>query len=155
MVGLLTAIPFAAAAIAMVVVAAHSDRTGERRRHVALSASVAATGFLFSTFAPNPGLSLVALSIAAMGLYSYTPPFWSMPTAFLRGHDAAAGIALINSIGNLGGFTGPYLMGWLQDLTGDFMSGLRILAAAAVISAILVVTSQPARVSIAPKVEPT
>jgi MFS transporter, ACS family, tartrate transporter len=154
-VGLLTAIPFAAAAIAMVVVAAHSDRTRERRRHVAMSASVAATGLLFSTFAPNPGLSLVALSIAAMGLYSYTPPFWSMPTAFLRGPAAAAGIALINSIGNLGGFTGPYLMGWLQDLTGDFMSGLRILAAAAVVSAILVVTSQPARVAIAPKVEPT
>ncbi len=61
-----------------------------------------------------------------MGLYSFTPPFWSMPTAFLRGPAAAAGIALINAIGNLGGFTGPYLMGWLQDLTGlssDFAAG--------------------------------
>ncbi len=144
-VGGLTAIPFSAAAVAMVVWAAHSDRTGERRRHVAASAVLAALGFLASTLSDSPRLSLVALSVAAMGLYSFTPPFWSMPTAFLRGPAAAAGIALINAIGNLGGFTGPYLMGWLQDLTGDFLSGLRVLAVAAVVSAVLILTSRAGR----------
>ena len=84
------------------------------------------------------------MSIAAMGLYSFTPPFWSMPTAFLRGPAAAAGIAFINATGNLGGFLGPYLMGWLQDLSGDFLIGLRVLAAAAVVSAVLVITSRAA-----------
>lgn len=145
-VGLLTAIPFTAAAVTMVVVAAHSDRSGERRRHVTSSALVAALGLFASTFAPSPVLSLVALSIAAMGLYSYTPPFWSMPTAFLRGPAAAAGIAFINATGNLGGFLGPYLMGWLQDLSGDFLSGLRVLALAAVVSAVLIVTSKASAV---------
>ena len=151
-VGLFTAIPFTAAAITMVVVAAHSDRTGERRRHVMSSALVAALGLFSSTFAPTPVLSLVALSIAAMGLYSFTPPFWSMPTAFLRGPAAAAGIAFINATGNLGGFLGPYLMGWFQDLSGDFLVGLRVLALAAVVSAVLVVTSKVSVVSGAAKV---
>lgn len=146
-VGLLTAIPFTAAAITMVIWAAHSDRTGERRRHVTLSALVAALGLFSSTFAPSPVLSLAALSIAAMGLYSFTPPFWSMPTAFLRGPAAAAGIALINATGNLGGFLGPYLMGWLQDLSGDFLIGLRVMAAAAVVSAVLVITTRAAAAS--------
>ena len=75
-------------------------------------------------------------------MYSFTPPFWSLPTAFLRGTAAAAGIAFINSVGNLGGFTGPYLMGWLQDASGDFRTGLRVLAVAAVISSVLVLTGR-------------
>jgi MFS transporter, ACS family, tartrate transporter len=151
-VGLLTAIPFAAAAAAMVMVAARSDRGGERRRYVVASASVAALALFASTFATSAGLSLLLLSIAAMGIYSYTPVFWSMPTAFLRGDAAAAGIAFINAIGNLGGFLGPYLMGWFQDLSGDFLNGLRVMALAAVVSAVLIVTSRttpvaaPARV---------
>jgi ACS family tartrate transporter-like MFS transporter len=97
----------------------------------------------------------VALSIAAMGLYSYTPPFWSLPTALLRGPAAAAGVAFINSVGNLGGFVGPYLMGWLQDASGDFLTGLRLLAGAAILSGILVVTSGARRLAMTPKVEPT
>lgn len=141
-VSLLTALPFTAAAVAMAIVAAHSDRTGERRAPVAISATVAAASLVASTVASTPALALVALSVAAMGIYSFTPPFWSMPTAFLRGPAAAAGIAFINAVGNLGGFIGPYLMGWLQDFTGDFLSGLRVLAAAAVVSALLVFTSQ-------------
>jgi MFS transporter, ACS family, tartrate transporter len=154
-VGLLTAAPFTAAAIGMILVAAHSDRTGERRAHVAACATVAAIGLLSSTLVRDPALSLVALSIAAMGLYSYTPPFWSLPTALLRGPAAAAGVAFINSVGNLGGFVGPYLMGWLQDASGDFLTGLRLLAGAAILSGILVVTSGARRLAMTPKVEPT
>jgi len=137
-VGLWTAVPFTAAAIGMITVAAHSDRTGERRRHVAACAALAATGLAASSFSGSPVVALALLAAAAVGLYSATPPFWSLPTAFLRGDGAAAGIGLINSIGNLGGFVGPYLMGWMQGLFGDFRVGLRVLAASALLSGVLV-----------------
>lgn len=137
-VGFWTAVPFSAAAVAMAIVAAHSDRTGERRWHVAACAWTAALGLASASLVSGPLTSLMMLSVAAMGLYSATPPFWSLPTAFLRGDGAAAGIALINSIGNLGGFMGPLLMGWCRDMSGDFLIGLRVLALAALLSGLLV-----------------
>ena len=137
-VGLLTAIPFFVAAIGMITVAAHSDRTGERRGHVAACAALAALALGTASFATSPLARFVALAIAAIGLYSFTPPFWSLPTAFLRGDAAAAGIALINAVGNLGGFLGPSVMGWMKDVTGDYLIGLRLLATAAVVSGVLV-----------------
>jgi len=139
-VGLLTALPFIAGGIGMITVAAHSDRTGERRWHVAASAAVAAAGLAASSVTGSAALALAALSVGAVGLYSATPPFWSLPTAFLRGAGAAAGIGLINSVGNLGGFVGPYVMGWMQDASGDFRIGLRVLAVSAVCSGLLVLT---------------
>ena len=87
----------------------------------------------------------MALAFAAIGLYSFTPPFWSLPTAFLRGDAAAAGIGLINAVGNLGGFTGPYLMGFIRDASGDFLVGLRVLAAAAVLSGVFAMTIRDTR----------
>src|SRR4029453_18733931 len=137
-VGLWTAVPFTVAAIGMITVAAHSDRTGERRRHVAACAALAATGLAASSFSGSAIVSLALLAAAAVGLYSATPPFWSLPTAFLRGDGAAAGIGLINSIGNLGGVVWPDLMGWMQGLSGDFRVGLRVLAASALCSGALV-----------------
>jgi ACS family tartrate transporter-like MFS transporter len=139
-VGMWTAVPFLVAAIGMITVASHSDRTGERRLHAAGCAAIAAIGLACSSLAPTPVLTFTALSFAAIGLYSFTPPFWSLPTAFLRGDAAAAGIGLINAVGNLGGFTGPYLMGWIRDASGDFLVGLRVLATAAVLSGVLVLT---------------
>jgi ACS family tartrate transporter-like MFS transporter len=139
-VGLWTAVPFLVAAVGMITVAAHSDRTGERRWHVAASAATAATGLACSSLTDSPVLSLAALALAAIGLYSATPPFWSLPTAFLRGDGAAAGIGLINSVGNLGGFVGPFVMGWMQNVSGDFRVGLRVLATSAVCSGLLVLT---------------
>jgi len=121
-------------------VAAHSDRTGERKRHVAACAVVAAIGLGLASRTTQPVYLLMALSVGAVGLYSFTPPFWSLPTAFLRGDGAAAGIGLINSVGNLGGFAGPYVMGWMQGLFGDFRVGLRMLAASALCSALVVLT---------------
>ena len=141
-VGMWTAIPFLVAAIGMVSVATHSDRTGERRRHAAACAWLAAVGLTASSLLSAPAARFGALSIAAIGLYSFTPPFWSLPTAFLRGDGAAAGIGLINAVGNLGGFLGPYVMGWTRDATGDYLAGLRFLAAAAVVSGILVITAR-------------
>ncbi|OLC48867.1 MAG: hypothetical protein AUH43_08605 [Acidobacteria bacterium 13_1_40CM_65_14] len=144
-VGMWTAVPFTVAAIGMITVAAHSDRTGERRWHVAACGAVAAIGLACSSIAPTPVLTFVSLSFAAIGLYSFTPPFWSLPTAFLRGDGAAAGIGLINAVGNLGGFTGPYLMGFIRDASGDFLVGLRVLASAATLSAVLVLTVREKR----------
>jgi len=144
-VGLLSALPFVAAAIGMVTVAAHSDRTGERRWHVAASAWTAAAGLTASALAGAPAVSFAALCIAAVGMYSATPPFWPLPTAFLRGTGAASGIALINAVGNLGGFAGPSIMGWMRDLSGSYAAGIGVLATAAAMSGILVVSVRSAR----------
>jgi len=149
-VGLFTALPFLLAAIGMVTVAAHSDRTGERRWHVAASAWTAACGLTASALAPSPLVSFLALAIAAVGLYSATPPFWPLPTAFLRGRGAAGGIALINAVGNLGGFVGPYLMGWMRDVSGSYSAGIGVLAAAATMSGLLVLTVKRGRESFSP-----
>jgi MFS transporter, ACS family, tartrate transporter len=143
-VGLLAALPFLLAAIGMVTVAAHSDRTGERRWHVASSTWLAASGLGVSALAIAPAVSFAALAFAAVGLYSATPPFWPLPTAFLRGTGAAGGIALINAVGNLGGFVGPYVMGWMKDLSGGYGLGTGVLAACALASGVLVLTV-PAR----------
>jgi nitrate/nitrite transporter NarK len=129
----------------MMTVAAHSDRTGERRHHVAASAALAATGLAASSFSGSAFVGMGLLICAAAGLYSATPPFWSLPTAFLRGDGAAAGIGLINSIGNLGGFVGPYVMGWAQNVSGDFLVGLRLLSASALLSAALVLVETRSR----------
>jgi ACS family tartrate transporter-like MFS transporter len=135
-----TAVPFFVAAVGIVIVAAHSDRTGERRWHVAACGAVAAAGLAVSATIASPIGAFAALACAAIGLYAFIPPFWSLPTAFLRGDGAAAGIGLINSVGNLGGFTGPYVMGWMQSVSGDFRIGLGVLAASALGSAFLVLT---------------
>ena len=130
-VALVSAIPYVAAAVAMVIVGSHSDRTGERRWHVALSAIAGATGFALAAVVPTSlGWSLAALSLAAMGVWSTLGPFWALPTAFLTGRAAAGGVALVNSVANIGGFVGPTLMGYLRDATGTFTAGLWLLAAA-------------------------
>ena len=144
-VGVWSAVPFAVAAVGMVTVAAHSDRTGERRWHVAACGTLAAIGLGTSSIAPSPQLAFAALAVAAIGLYAFTPPFWSLPTAVLRGDGAAAGIGLINAVGNLGGFIGPFLMGWIRDASGDFRIGLQVLATAALLSGLVVASVRTSR----------
>jgi ACS family tartrate transporter-like MFS transporter len=112
----------------MVVVGTHSDRTGERRWHVALAAFTGGIGWAIAAWAPTPALSLAGLAVAHAGMMSMLAPFWSLPTAFLSGTAAAGGIALINSLGNLGGFVGPNIVGQSQTLTGSFELGLTVLA---------------------------
>jgi ACS family tartrate transporter-like MFS transporter len=121
---LLTAIPYLVATVVMVAVAHHSDRTGERRRHVAIPAFVAAAGFGAAAFLGNPVLALVALSLAWAGAKALQAPFWALPPAFLSGTRAAAGMALINSVGNLGGLAGPWIMGALRKSTQSYSTGL-------------------------------
>lgn len=128
-VGMLTAIPYAAGAIAMVIAGRHSDRTGERRRHVAVAALTGAIGLVLSTRADGIAASIATLSIAMVGVASMFGPFWALATSTLGGVGAAAAIALINSVGNTGGFVGPYLLGAIQDATHSFTIGLVVVAA--------------------------
>ena len=137
-IGLLSAIPYLAGAIAMVVVGRHSDRTGERRWHVALSAFTCAAGFMATAFVHGLTASMVTLTIAMVGLASIFGPFWTLGSAFMRGTGAAAGIALVNSIGNTGGFVGPYLLGAIKDHTQSFAAGLFAIGAIVAIGGLLV-----------------
>jgi ACS family tartrate transporter-like MFS transporter len=140
-VGLVSAIPYVAAAVSMVRVAAHSDRTGERRWHVAVPALVGVAGFLLAANVRSPLLGLFALCLAAIGIWGTLGAFWAMPTSFLHGAAAAAGIALVNSVGNVGGFVGPYALGWMREATGDFKSGILLLAAGLAGAAVLGITA--------------
>jgi ACS family tartrate transporter-like MFS transporter len=127
-VGIITAIPYAVAAPVMVLVGLRSDRTGERYLHLAAPAVVGAVGFLLVTRAGSTPALVAALSLAAVGVLGWLGPFWALPTAFLREQAAAGGIALINSMGAVGGFVGPYLIGQIKERTGEFAPGLVFLA---------------------------
>jgi ACS family tartrate transporter-like MFS transporter len=126
-VGLLSAIPYAVAAVGMVIVGRHSDRTGERRWHIALAAIVGGVSFALTGFVHGTVPSLVTLSMAMFGLASMLGPFWAFATSFLGGIGAAAGIALVNSVGNIGGFVGPNIIGYVQQTTSSFSTGLVII----------------------------
>ncbi|MFD1625536.1 MFS transporter [Azospirillum griseum] len=136
-VGFLNAIPAIVAVGAMVLWARHSDRTGERTWHVVLACLVAAAGLAFAGYATTVVTVLAALTLVNIGISSAKPPLWSMPTLFLSGSAAAAGIATINSIGNLGGFVGPTMIGWIKDTTGSYLGGLYFVAGLLVLSAAL------------------
>ncbi|UDM49736.1 MFS transporter [Cupriavidus sp. MP-37] len=137
-IGLLTAIPYGCAVVGMVLVAYSADRSGERRWHIALPALAGALGLLLSVqWHGDTTLAMVALTLATIGILTTLPLFWSLPTAFLAGTGAAAGIALINSLGNLAGFLSPYAVGWLKDLTHSTDSGMYLLAACLVVGAAL------------------
>ena len=141
-IGLLSAIPYCVAAVVMVLFARHSDRTGERRWHTAIAALAGALGLVAATvYSDNTVIALAALSVATAGILSTFPIFWSLPTAMLGGAAAAAGIAMINSIGNLAGFVSPYLVGAIRDATHSTASGIYLLAASLLGGAVLVVTA--------------
>jgi len=144
-IGLLSAIPYAVAAVAMVLIGRSADRHRERRWHVAIPAFVGSVGLILSTiYSHDTLLAMAALTVATAGILATLPLFWSLPTAFLRGAAAAAGIALINSLGNLAGFVSPYAVGLLKDLTHSTDAGMYLLAASLVLGGILTL-SMPAR----------
>jgi D-galactonate transporter len=140
-VSLLTAIPYAFAVVAMVVVGRSADRRRERRWHIAIPGLLGAAGFVLSVvWHSDTVLAMSALTLATMGILSTLPLFWSMPTAFLAGVGAAGGIALINSLGNLAGFVSPYAVGWLKDLTHSTDAGMYLLAVSMVVGSLLTLT---------------
>ena len=144
---LLSAIPFLVAAVSMVIWGHHSDHTRERRLHTALPAFAASIGFtICAIFLDSPVVALFGLSLCALGIWSMLGPFWALPTSFLSGTAAAGGIALINSVGNLGGFVGPYTVGALKVSGDSFVPGLLALAGVIAVggAVILAVRHDPA-----------
>ena len=129
-VGFVSAIPYVAAAGGMLLVGHLSDRANERRLHAAASCLVAAVAFLGSALSGTPWLALAFVSLAAAGIYGRNGPFWALPREFLAGPAAAGGLALINTIGSLGGFVGPYVVGLVREATGEFSGGLLVLSLA-------------------------
>ena len=138
--GFVTAIPYAFGSIAMILWARHSDRTRERVWHVGLPLLLIAVALAASGVVTNPTVTMVTLTVAAVGVFCTFALFWTLPTAWLSGTAAAGAIAMINSIGNLAGFGGPYLIGWVKEATGSTSTGLLVLAAMPLIAGILVLS---------------
>ena len=136
--GVLTAIPFTCAAIAMIVVGKHSDKHNERKWHTAICAFVGAAGLVLAgVFGHNPYVSLFGLSTAVAGALAGLAVMWALPGAILSGAAAAAGIALMATIGNLGGYTMPFILGWVKQLTHQVEFGLYAMAAMMVIGGVV------------------
>jgi D-galactonate transporter len=135
---LVSAAPYAVGVIAMVWWGRRSDRVAERRFHSAVPLFIASAGIAISTMLDDPTLKMISLCVAGFGIFACLPVFWTLPTAFLSGAAAAAGIAVINSIGNLAGFAGPFAMGWIKDHTGSYAGGLLLLSALGIIATITV-----------------
>jgi len=155
-IGWLTALPFVVALVAMILVGRHSDRTGERKWHVAICALVAASGLLLAVaFQDNVWMLVLSFTLCQLGQRSLLSVFWAIPPIFLGGTAAAAGIALINSLGNLGGAVGPTVVGSLRGSSGNYTSGLLVLAAALVIEAILVASMRLPKQRVAVAVAPS
>jgi ACS family tartrate transporter-like MFS transporter len=127
-IGFLAMIPYLVAALGMVLIGASSDRRGERKGHVVGALTLAMAGMGLAALAKGPVLAIAGMSLAALGIWGMLGPFWGLATSFLSGSAAAAGIALINAVGNVGGFLGPSIMGYTRSLTEGYAAGLGWLA---------------------------
>ena len=131
-------IPSLVGVAAMILISRRSDRTLERRYHVAIPAVAGGAAFVLLSSAHSPFLAVALLCLAAIGIYGCMGPFWALPSEFLTGFAAAAGIALVNSVGNLGGFAGPYTIGAISKTTEGHYTGLALSGAFLFAAAILV-----------------
>ncbi|QIS02766.1 MFS transporter [Nocardia brasiliensis] len=134
--GLINAVPYVIGAVVMVLWSRHGDRTGERAWHVALPALLGGLAIPIALYLGNPFAAMAAVTVCAVGVLAALPTFWALPSTFLSGAAAAAGIALINSIGNISGFAAPYITGWLKDWTGTARAGLWVVGACMIASAV-------------------
>lgn len=138
-IGLLTAVPYAVAALAMVLVGRNADEKRERRWHVALPGLIGVVGWIFSVlYSHNTAVAILALTIATIGVMTSLSMFWALPVTFLGGAAAATGVAVINSVGNLAGFGIPFAIGWIIDKTHSPDLGVYILAASLALGSLLV-----------------
>lgn len=136
--GWVTAIPYVVGTLGMVWYSRRSDEKLERKGHAAVALLIAAVGLVAATLTEDPFLKMAAFSFSAFGVFSVLPVFWTLPTSFLSGASAAAGIAIINSIGNLSGFAGPFAMGYIKDTYGSFNPGLLLIAAFVLLAMVIV-----------------
>ncbi len=136
--GWVTAIPYVVGTLGMVWYSRRSDKKLERKGHAAVALLIAAVGLIAATMTEDPTLKIMAFSFSAFGVFAVLPVFWTLPTAFLSGASAAAGIAVINSIGNLSGFAGPFAMGWIKDTYGSFNPGLLLIAGFVLLAMVVV-----------------
>jgi MFS transporter, ACS family, tartrate transporter len=136
-VGFLTSIPYICALISMLVVGRHSDRTGERRLHIAGCALLGGVALIASAYVGHPTWAYVLICVAAIGIWGQNGVFWTLPTSYLSGAAAAGGIAFINCVAQFGGFFGPFGVGWIKDATGTFTLALLPLAAASLLVVLL------------------
>ncbi len=145
--GFIVAIPFVFGCFSMYFWARHGDRTRERVWHVAIPTIVGGIAIPIALYLSSPLAAMIAITICTMGICAALPTFWPLPTVFLSGAAAAAGIALINSIGNTAGFIGPYVTGWLRDLTGSQQAGMwvvgLVMIAAGVVAVVLKAAPKP------------
>ena len=153
-VSMISALPYAAAAVGMIAIGVSSDRTGERLLHIAIPCAIGGLGFIASAYFTSPLPGMIALTIAAVGDLGTRGPFWALPTRFLTGSAAAAGIALINTMASFGGLVGPSAVGIMRDLTGSFAGGLVFLAVLLILAAgaTLMLRNAPALDDTPPKV---
>jgi ACS family tartrate transporter-like MFS transporter len=140
-IGVLVMIPYLVALVVMIAVGKSSDARLERRYHAAIPLTIASVALALLAISDRGGLvvSLLLWSVAAASIYSLFGPFWSLPNEFLTGYAAAAGIAFINCVGNVGGFVGPYAIGAINQRTGSFQGGLIMVAISALCAAALIV----------------
>lgn len=136
--GLVAAIPYACSVVAMVVLGRIGDRTGKRVALVVGPILAGAAGLVIAGLTSSPVVSIAALSLAACGIYGMLPSFWALPPTYLKGSAVAGGFAMVNSIGALGGFVGPYIVGWVKETTGAFGPGLVVLGGGAAMTAVFV-----------------
>jgi MFS transporter, ACS family, tartrate transporter len=141
--GFVAAIPFLIGTIGMLYWARRSDRLAERRVHTAAALALAGIGMVVAAWSADPMVRMIGLCAASLGTFASLPVFWTLPTAFLSGTAAAAGIAVINALGNLAGFVGPYALGYFREHTGDYAGGLITIGALALLAAVIVLAVAP------------
>ena len=139
-VGWVVAVPMTLALIAFLIVGHSSSRTGEKRWHVAVPLFIGAVGMGFGPFVQEPLASLALVCVSAIGVYVGMGVWWSYPTSFLSGTAAAGAVGMINSVGNTGGWVGPYLTGFVKDLTGSFRWAYVSLAFSLTLAGLLILT---------------
>jgi MFS family permease len=148
-VGLISAIPYGVAVVGMILLSNNSDRTGERRLHYVANVTAGALGLILSgVYAANPWASIIFLSVGTLGVVGSMPLFWPMPSAFLAGTAAAAGIGIVNCIGNLGGYVGPNVPIWAKEFSNDPSAALYVIAAVLILGALLVLAFIPKSVNV-------
>ncbi len=152
--GFITAIPYLPAAIALYFVTRHATKHGVKPAHLIVPALLGAASIPLALYAGSPALTIAIITVTACAIFSALPNFWTVPTQFLTGIAAAAGIALINTMGNVAGFAAPYITGWLKDATGDYKVSMFVVGGFMLLSAILMtLLSRRKQVELAPGTE--